>query len=153
MSRDNRVTPNPAVYPHRQFVPTRFSDLDTLGHVNNVALARIFEDARYRFLCDIGISQNDGRGGTTFLDDARLVTVAANYEYFAECFHPDDIEMLSGGSRLGRSSWEISQLALQHGRPVSRCTATLVATDEDGAVPIGDSFRATAEAAMLANQA
>lgn len=36
-------------YPHHTTVPTRFQDMDVLGHINNVAMGALFETARVHF--------------------------------------------------------------------------------------------------------
>ena len=40
---------DPASYPHSEPIQTRFQDLDVLGHLNNVAMAALFESGRVRF--------------------------------------------------------------------------------------------------------
>ena len=40
---------NPDNYPFSVDLATRFADLDTLRHVNNVAIAELFEESRVRF--------------------------------------------------------------------------------------------------------
>ena len=43
-----------AAYPFSATTETRFQDLDVLGHINNVAMAALFENGRVRFNRSLG---------------------------------------------------------------------------------------------------
>jgi len=55
MARPDPALFDPARYPFGNSVTTRFADLDPNGHINNVAMAAVFEDARLRFLTAVGL--------------------------------------------------------------------------------------------------
>jgi hypothetical protein len=49
MPRPDPTRLDPATYPVTVTIQTRFQDLDVLGHINNVAMAALFESGRVRF--------------------------------------------------------------------------------------------------------
>ena len=49
-----------ATYPYFRRVIARFSDMDVEGHLNNVALASFYEDARVSFLREIAGAPREG---------------------------------------------------------------------------------------------
>lgn len=151
MKRNDTADLDPSRYPHCQIIASRFSDVDSQNHINNVSMAGLLEDARFRFLIDIGVSRVREDRQVEHFRGCRLVTVAANYRYLAECYHPDEIQIFSGSSGFGRSSWSVKQLVVQHSLPVSYCLATLVAVGENGPIEIDPDFRAIATQASIAN--
>ncbi|MGJ3628623.1 thioesterase family protein [Sphingomonas sp. MMS24-JH45] len=62
-------------YPRREVIRTRFQDLDLMGHLNNVAFAALFEDARVRF---------NGLLGRMNCGDGFRAVVANTITYLAE---------------------------------------------------------------------
>lgn len=76
-----------ASYPHRLQLATRFSDIDMMGHINNVAMLRYCEEARVELLSSLGrglgtVSHTDisyirqGR----FMDDMVIGTIVEPLE-------------------------------------------------------------------------
>jgi acyl-CoA thioester hydrolase len=129
---------DPANYPHHQTVQTRFQDLDTMGHLNNVAFAALFESARIKF--------NHSFGRHARADDPFRAVVAVNtITYLAEGGYPADVAIATGIGRIGNRSWDILALMEQDGRAIATCESTLVmnATSGDTLPP---EFRAAIEA-------
>lgn len=138
MARPDPARLDPARYPHREVVPTRFSDLDPQGHINNVAMAAIFETARVRFNQAIGFGR--GRAG------GRWLVARVEINYLAEGHFPADMLVASGIGPIGTRSWTILSCAFQDGRPIATCETVVVmeATAERTAIP--DEVRAVLEA-------
>jgi acyl-CoA thioester hydrolase len=124
---------DPAAYPDRQVIQTRFQDLDTLGHLNNVAFAALFETARVRF---------NRAGDLWTLARRRAVVAQANITYLAEGSYPADVEVATGIGRVGNRSWEVLALMTQDGRPVATCDVTVVMAAGEGGEGLPDDFRA-----------
>lgn len=120
-----------ARYPFHVDVATRFADMDINGHVNNVAMAAAFEDARARF--DFEFCTHESRG--------HVMTVATYIDYMAQANYPKPLHMAVGISSIGRSTWVITELGLQGGVAVALCRATMVNTDGAKALPLTDGFR------------
>ncbi len=125
-----------ARYPHRAAIQTRFQDLDILGHINNVAMAALFESARVRFNREIGLLRPSGH---------RFLVARVEINYLAEGHFPADVEMGHGIGSIGTRSWEIRGLCVQEGKPLATCDVTIVLSAEGGATGLPEDLRATLE--------
>ncbi len=123
-----------ASYPFRSVTQTRFGDMDLLGHINNVAMAGLFEDGRVRFNRSLGERERRQPG-------ERWLIAAVSINYINEGHFPDDMIIMSGIGRIGTSSWVIESAAFQNGKCVATCDTTIVYTGESGPKPISDEFR------------
>ena len=85
-----------ASYPYSTITQTRFGDMDLLGHINNVAMAGLFENGRVRF--------NHSLGMASLSEGERWLIAAVQINYIREAHFPDDAEICSGISRIGNSS-------------------------------------------------
>jgi acyl-CoA thioester hydrolase len=113
---------DPARYPHRRTLPTRFQDLDPLGHINNVAYAALFETALVHFNQAIDLLR---------WRDCRWLVAAVEINYLAEGHFPADVEVATGIGAIRHRSWQILSLMLQDGRPIATCDVVLVASAGD----------------------
>jgi acyl-CoA thioester hydrolase len=136
MPRFDPARLDPARYPYATSVETRFQDLDPLGHINNVAMAALFENGRVRFNRELLAERKNRVVGERWL----IARVEINY--LAEGHFPDPITVTSGIGRIGTASWDIISAAFQNGVCVGLCDTTIVRTTADGAGPISDTFRA-----------
>lgn len=123
-----------AAYPFGGVITTRFQDLDPLGHINNVAMAAIFENGRVRFNHSLGLKTRANAG-------ERWLIASVALDYLAEAHFPDDIEIASGIGCVGRTSWSILSAAFQNGACVATSEAVLVLTGPDGAIALPDEYR------------
>lgn len=115
---------------------SRFSDLDRIGHINNVAIVGIFQEGRNRFIhaCDLyGVAQRD------------LVVASSSFEYVGDLFHPDPIEVAVGVLEIGRSSFRVGQIASQNGRIGAYAEVVQVTRDASGPVPLPEAWRVKLE--------
>jgi acyl-CoA thioester hydrolase len=88
-----------APYPYFRTVPARFGDMDEEGHLNNVALAGFYEEARVSFLRHY-LKSKDGQ-------EFRFVIANMNITYLAEAHYPGDYDVGVGVSRIGNSSFNL----------------------------------------------
>lgn len=130
---------DPAAYPFSEVTETRFQDLDPLGHINNVAMAALFENGRIRFNRSLGLV-NLARSGE------RWLIAALSINYLAEAHFPADITVASGIGAIGTKSWSIWSAAFQKGQCVATCETGLVFTTRAGPQAIPDAMRAILEA-------
>lgn len=130
-------------YPNVVTVETRFQDLDPLGHINNVAMAGLFEAGRIKF--------NHANGTANFprASGDRWLIAAVSIAYVAEAHFPEPVTIGHGISRIGSSSWVIASAAFQNGQCVATCDATLVYTDQQGARALDPGFAALLEAVKI----
>jgi acyl-CoA thioester hydrolase len=131
-----------AVYPASTLIQTRYHDEDMLGHINNIAQAAYFDEARSRMMREVFQSA----GG---LERVRIVTADVRVSYLGEVFHPDDVEVASGILRVGNASMEIGQAMFQKGRCVALCSAVFVQASAEGANPISPELRAALETFLI----
>jgi acyl-CoA thioester hydrolase len=125
-------------------VETRFQDLDPLGHINNVAMAAIFEQGRVRF-------------NHSYLDDprrlraegVRWLIARVDINYVAEGHFPAPVTVASAIGRVGTSSWTILSAAFQESRAIATCDCTIVQTTRDGALALSEDFRGRLVARMF----
>lgn len=120
-------------YPFSTVTETRFQDLDPLGHINNVAMAALFENGRVRFNRNLGLERRQ--------PGERWLIAAVSINYVAEAHFPEPVEVMSGIGRIGSSSWDVCSAAFQQGVCVATCVTTIVLTDKSGAKPIPEPLR------------
>lgn len=123
-------------YPFTVEIATRFGDMDPNAHINNVAIDRLFEEARVRF----GMRSRD-HSLTDLRDQARFVTASTLINYLGEISYPDPVLVGLGVSRLGTSSYTLGCLMLQREIPVAHCRATLVRSEDGSTLPVPDPIR------------
>ena len=124
-------------YPFAHLTETRFADLDLLGHINNVAMAGLFEHGRGMFNHSIEIQRR--------APGQRWLIVKVEINYLAESFFPAPVDIASGIHRVGTSSWDIASAAFQDGKCVATCMTTIVLTNDQGPSAISDDLRAEFE--------
>ncbi len=139
MSRFDPARLDPANYPYSTSVETRFQDLDPLGHINNVAMAALFENGRVRFNRELLL------GRKMRIESERWLIARVEVNYIAEGHFPDPITVTSGIGRIGTASWDIVSAAYQNNMCIGLCDTTIVSTNSKGSTPIKDSFRAELE--------
>lgn len=134
MPRPDPALLDTARYPFHCTIDTRFGDLDTNRHVNNVAIAQIFEEGRVRLY--------QASSYHTYLGAAQNMVASVAIEYLAEANYPAPIALHMAVSSIGRSSHTLAQLAMQNGQPVAFAQTVTVAVGKEGPVPISDDLRA-----------
>ncbi|NML95173.1 acyl-CoA thioesterase [Novosphingobium olei] len=144
---------DPAIYPHVCQIQTRYTDEDMLRHVNNIAVAGYYDEARSRFSRAIFNATNAASGESLGAAHGRgrIVTADSRVSYLAEVFHRDDetVEIRTGILRIGTSSYEIGQALIQGGRCAGLCTTVFVQADASGSSPLSPALRAVLEAQMI----
>lgn len=121
-----------------------FYDTDALGHVNNTRLPAWFEWARNDLF----------RLFTPDLDPRKwaLIMARMDVEYRAELFYGEDIEIRTWLTRLGNSSFTVTQQAWQGGRLGAQGNTVMVHYDHTAkrAAPLPDAIRSELERHLAA---
>ena len=128
----------PGLYPFTAEVPPRFNDMDALRHLNNVALAAVYEEGRialHRSLDMDGLREP----GT------RTVVAQVNITYLAEGHYPQTLYVGGAISKIGGASYTIVQGLFQDGACVGVCDTVIVNTREGRSHPLAPAFRARLE--------
>ncbi|WP_194839804.1 MULTISPECIES: acyl-CoA thioesterase [Aeromicrobium] len=128
-----------SLYPRWYEISTRFGDMDPAKHVNNVAIAQLYEEGRVRF--------HRERAGN---DPIAVVVAQIAIHYLGEVHYPAPVQIGTGAAHVGRSSFTTSQALFQGGICVGLAQTTAVVVDGDGAAtPLPDWFRAYLEQSRI----
>jgi acyl-CoA thioester hydrolase len=140
------MTPDPrraelAFYPFVHDVPPRFNDMDALRHLNNVALAAVYEEGRIAL--HRGFEDSIREPGT------RTVVAQVNISYLAEGHYPQTLQVAGGVSRIGGASYTIVQGLFQDGRLIGVADTVIVNTRDRKSHPLSPAFRAALQTLMV----
>lgn len=126
MARPEKWQVNAENYPMSLLTPTRFQDMDPNRHLNNVAFASMFENARVRLNRSL-------RPWAKRPKNERSMVASMTINYLREGLYPDDVTVCSGVSTIGNSSYVISQAMFQFDKCIATCDAVIVCrTDGEG---------------------
>lgn len=84
---------------HRTRIAIRWGDMDALGHVNNTAYFRYFEQARVEMFDELGFAVALGGTGP--------VIINAHCTFLKQLRYPGDVDVISYAGAPGRSSFEM----------------------------------------------
>ena len=135
MAKPDPALLDPARYVFRCEIATRFGDLDTNMHVNNAAMAGLYEDSRVRFHVVNGFHEALGAQGIT------AMVASCSFDYLGQSYYPEPLEFHIAAADIGRTSYHVLQLARQGERTVGFARATMVCVQNGRAVQIPDMFR------------
>jgi len=132
-----------STYPVVIQVLSRFGDMDALRHINNIAVAQYFEEARVA-----GMRQMLG-GDLLAGADGRMVIARLTIDYLHEATYPGALEVGVGVLRLGNSSFTFGLALFQNGLCVGVSDAVMVNTDGHGPARLPENVRARLGQFML----
>jgi acyl-CoA thioester hydrolase len=135
---------DPAHYPLKVKILARYADVDPLWHINNVAIAQYYEEARVS-------------AASAMLGDVRIPTPAGDriliahqsIDYLREAGYPGALEVGIGVLRIGTSSYTFGMGMFQDGQCVSVSDAVMVFADASGPARIPDRYRQRLETWLL----
>ena len=127
----------PGHYPLRIELGLRFSDLDTLDHVNNVVVASYYQEVRV--VLHRGFKDTDRPAGS------RALVAHHAMDYLAEVNYPGQVMVGLRVALLGRSSYTLHQGLFQSGACVGLATTVMVHAEAGGARPLPPGMRAYLE--------
>jgi acyl-CoA thioester hydrolase len=110
---------DPGRYKVRQTLEPRYGDMDANAHLNNVAIARLFEETRVRTLS--GLRDRPARG-----DPSSMMIAHVGIDYLAEGSYPEPIDAGLAVSAIGRSSFRLALALFQGGVPVALADCAMV---------------------------
>lgn len=132
---------DPAAYPVSEEFGTRYQDLDTNGHLNNVAFAALFENARVQL-------NRATRPWGERPTGQRTLVASVTIAYLREGSFPEPVTVCSGIGRIGTSSWTIEQAMFQTGACIATCDTVVVCRTDGEAKPLPAEMRAELESRM-----
>ncbi len=124
-------------YPFSIELQTRFSDLDPLAHVNNVAIMRLFEESRVRFA---SFSREASFG--ELRSQMRVVAKDIRFSFLREVSYPETVIVAAGIKHVGNTSYQVGCAMFQGCLCVALSDAVLVSSDGQRSQPIPQSIKA-----------
>ena len=120
-------------YPWIAQVATRFGDMDVNRHLNNVAVARLYEEVRVRF-----------NGHLRTLHDLQPHYLVGHVaiDYLGEGRYPLPATIGYGIASFGRASFRAAMAMFQNGRCIGLCDTVMVYRGDAGPAPIPEVVRA-----------
>ncbi len=131
-------------YPILDAIAARFGDMDVNGHLNNLALESLHENARATMNRTL-LPQAYQAG----VQRVRLVTSQNAVHFLAEAHWPATIQTGAGVGRIGRTSYVASTGLFIDGECIGVCDTVLVLLDDDGPIPLPEQFRAALDTVLL----
>jgi acyl-CoA thioester hydrolase len=130
---------DPARYPFRCDIETRYRDLDSNLHINNGVMASLLEEGRVRF------HRASDFGGVSAELGITGMVVSVAIEYLGQSHFPEPLEVYVGASKIGNTSYELCQLVMQGDERVVFAKVTLVCVKDNMPVAIPEDHRARAQ--------
>lgn len=128
----------PSAYPRHLGLQPRYGDMDVNAHLNNVAIARLFEETRVQTL---GALRARPVGG----DPSSMMIVHVGIDYLAEGAYPDPIDSCLAVTDIGRSSFRLGLGLFQGGRAIALADCAMVNLANRRPAPIDPDLRAALE--------
>jgi len=123
-------------YPFWIEVPLRYADMDTMGHVNNVAHVAFLQEARVCFLRRLFEVEKTDFGAT------RLFIARLEIDYLREARYPGLMDVGVGVLRTGRTSYTLGLASFMGDECISAADAVMVHGDSSGPAPLTEKVRA-----------
>lgn len=132
-----------SVTSHRTPVRVRFCETDMNRHVSQVSYFIYFEEARTRYIEELGFAWTGG--------DTNMVLVRQWADYLAPAHFPDELLVLTDIIAVGRSSIRMAHRVVRQEAPhqalcQGESVMVLVNGDQSASVPWPDPLRAKLEA-------
>jgi acyl-CoA thioester hydrolase len=124
----------PAAFPMRMDVQGRYRDVDARRHINNIAIAEMFSEARSHFIRAL-FTGLDG------LEDQFFVVGQQALFYADEAHFPGSIEIGTGLYDIDRSTLRIGQAFINRGRCTAIAESVLVFSRAGRAAVLAPAMR------------
>jgi acyl-CoA thioester hydrolase len=127
---------DPGTYRHSVEITPRFSDVDTLRHLNNARLTEFYQEARVSFY-----TQLEREHGLRRPAEQRYLVAHIAIDYLAEVNYPQPVTMRVAVAHIGRTSQTLAIGLFSEGRCAGFARVVLVNGDAQGPAPIPDEWR------------
>jgi acyl-CoA thioester hydrolase len=119
--------------------------MDRFGHLNNAALAQIYDDALARFDSEVF-----GLGALLSPGERQLLVAESSARYLTAAHWPDEIVVGVGATRVGTSSFALGFGLFQGGTCLGTSDTVMVHAEGGAASPLPPGPRARLTALLLA---
>lgn len=139
---------NPALrvlanYPFKLEILTRFTDTDPQHHINNVAIAEFYQEARLSFHRSFEREYERPKGH-------RVLVAHHAMDYLDEMHYPGIVTVAVGISRIGTTSYTFAGALFQDDKCVGLASTVIVNGGPNGPEPLPPELRAVLEKRMVA---
>lgn len=134
MARHDPRRLDASAYPWSVGLETRFGDMDVNFHLNNVAIAGLYEEARVRFNWHIRDNYPVGL--------PRFLVARVEIDYLGEGKYRVPTSMGVAVVATGSSSWRVAMGLFQPDGCIGLSDTVMVHRGDAGPAPIPDSLRA-----------
>lgn len=130
--------PSPSIFPSRLPIQIRFSDVDVVGHVNNIIFFAYYDTGKAAFMSELL-----GRK----ISWKEVDTVVANIDcaFIAPIFYGENIEVLTTCTGIHDKSFRLLQMIrnVESGEVKSVCETVMVSFNPDTqkAAPLSEEWR------------
>ena len=114
-----------------------WSDLDLLGHVNNIAFSRFFQAARVEYCGHVGLEVHQGMATGPILAASRV-------QFTAQLFFPGNVRVLTRCKKAGGTSIILEHALFDDGGTLCAFAEDVVVRFDFAAktkIPLGDEIR------------
>ncbi len=123
-----------AAYPWSHVLETRFSDMDVNRHLNNVAVAQLYEETRVRFNWGLRSAHPELK--------PRYLVGRVEIDYLGEGLYPQPVTAAYGLASIGNTSFRAAMGLFQQDRCIGLCDTVMVHRGADGPAPLPEPLRA-----------
>jgi acyl-CoA thioester hydrolase len=127
---------DPATYPVAVEILARFADIDPLWHINNVAIAQYFEEARVSAIRSMAESARIPTAA-----EQRILIARQTVDYLAEGNYPGALRVGVGVLHVGNSSFVLGMAMFQRHRCIAVSDAVMVLANQTGPMRLPDEYR------------
>ena len=121
-------------YPWHIELQTRFGDMDLIAHINNTALAQLFEETRVRFnhyLKEI----------IPGFQPFEFVIAHLSIDFLAEAQYPASVHVGQAVTHIGTTSLRTGAAMFQDGKCLALCDSVLVHRIDKTSTPLPQTLR------------
>jgi acyl-CoA thioester hydrolase len=134
-------------YPVTVEILTRYSDIDSQHHINNVAVAEFYQESRLGFHRALNPSHAERPHGS------RTLVAHHEMDYLSEIEYPGTVLVGVGVARIGNSSYVLASGMFQNERCVGLANTVLVHANSAGPLAIPTPMRLLLEKKRLPDEA
>jgi acyl-CoA thioester hydrolase len=135
---------DPERYPLKVRILARYADVDPLLHINNVAVAQYYEEARVSATMMVMGGKSIPAAG-----HERILIAHQSIDYLREGTYPGSLDVGVGVMRIGRTSYRYGMAMFQDGACTSVSEAVLVYADAHGPARLPEDYRQRLEAWLI----
>ena len=130
--------PTPEIFTHSLPIQIRFSDVDVIGHVNNIVFLQYYDTGKAAFMTEL-------LGRSISWYEVDVVVANIDCAFIAPIFFNEKIEVLTACNYIHDKSFKLLQMLrnFDNGEVKSVCETVMVSFDPDTqkVAPLKDEWR------------